>query len=78
MYFRDIIGLHDIKRHLIDTVEQGIVPHARIFHGPEGVGKLPLAIAYARYLNCARRGPDDACGECPSCHKFDKLAYFPW
>lgn len=75
MYFRDIIGQNHIIRHLIDTVEQGIVPHARIFHGPEGVGKLPLAIAYARYLNCNHRGEDDACGECPSCHKFDKLAH---
>ena len=56
MYFRDIIGLHEIKRHLIDTVNQDIVPHARVFHGPGGVGKLPLAIAYARYLNCSHRG----------------------
>lgn len=75
MYFRDIIGQNHVIRHLIDTVEQGIVPHARIFHGPEGVGKLPLAIAYARYLNCTSRGKEDACGECPSCHKFDKLAH---
>lgn len=75
MYFRDVIGLHDVKQHLIDSVQRGVVPHARIFYGPEGVGKLPLAIAYARYLNCSRRGPHDACGECPSCHKFDKLAH---
>ncbi len=75
MYFRDVIGLHDVKQHLTDSVQRGQVPHARIFYGPEGVGKLPLAIAYARYLNCARRGPHDACGECPSCHKFDKLAH---
>jgi len=75
MYFRDIIGLHDVKQHLIDSVQRGFIPHARIFHGPEGVGKLPLAIAYARYLNCAYRGATDACGECPSCHKFDKLAH---
>jgi len=75
MYFRNIIGLHDVKQHLIDSVQRGVVPHARIFYGPEGVGKLPLAIAYARYLNCSRRGADDACGECPSCHKFDKLAH---
>lgn len=75
MYFRDIIGLHDVKRHLIDSVQNGFVPHARIFYGPEGVGKLPLAIAYARYLNCGNRGADDACGQCPSCHKFDKLAH---
>lgn len=75
MYFRDIIGLHDVKKHLIDSVQRGLVPHARIFYGPEGVGKLPLAIAYARYLNCENRQPEDACGECPSCQKFDKLAH---
>jgi DNA polymerase-3 subunit delta' len=75
MYFSDVIGLHDVKKHLIHSVQQGLVPHARIFHGPEGVGKLPLAIAYARYLNCAHRGAEDACGDCPSCHKFDKLAH---
>lgn len=75
MYFRDIIGLQDVKAHLIESVQRGLVPHARIFYGPEGVGKLPLAIAYARYLNCENRQPEDACGKCPSCHKFDKLAH---
>jgi hypothetical protein len=75
MYFRNVIGLLDLKQHLIDSVQRGFIPHARIFYGPEGVGKLPLAIAYARYLNCSRRGAEDACGECPSCHKFDKLAH---
>ncbi len=75
MYFRDIIGLSDVKKHLIDSVRQGLVPHARLFYGPEGVGKLPLAIAYARYLNCEHRGEEDACGKCPSCQKFDKLAH---
>ncbi|MDO5523840.1 MAG: DNA polymerase III subunit delta [Bacteroidia bacterium] len=75
MYFRDIIGLHDVKKHLIDSVQRGFVPHARMFHGPEGVGKLPLAIAYARYLNCGDKGAEDSCGQCPSCHKFDKLMH---
>ena len=75
MYFRDVIGLNDVKQHLIDSVQSGFMPHARIFYGPEGVGKLPLAIAYARYLNCSNRDANDACGECPSCHKFDKLAH---
>lgn len=56
MYFRDVIGLQDVKRHLIESVQSGFMPHARIFYGPEGVGKLPLAIAYARYLNCSNRG----------------------
>ncbi|MDO5524021.1 MAG: DNA polymerase III subunit delta [Bacteroidia bacterium] len=75
MYFRDVIGLIDVKERLIDSVKRGLVPHARIFSGQEGVGKLPLAIAYARYLNCSDRGEDDACGRCPSCQKFDKLIH---
>lgn len=75
MYFSNVIGLNDVKQHLIDSVRSGFVPHARIFYGPEGVGKLPLAIAYARYLNCSNKRVEDACGECPSCHKFDKLAH---
>lgn len=75
MYFRDVIGLNDVKQYLLDTVQSGYIPHARIVYGPEGVGKLPLAIAYARYLNCSNRGIKDACGECPSCHKFNKFAH---
>lgn len=75
MYFRDIIGLHDVKKHLIESVQNGFIPHARLFYGPEGVGKLPMAIAYARYLNCENRTADDACGKCPSCHKFDKFSH---
>jgi len=75
MYFRDVIGLHDVKRHLIDSAHRGFVPHARMFYGPEGVGKLPLAIAYARYLNCENPGENDACGKCRSCIQFDKFEH---
>lgn len=75
MYFKDIIGLRDIKKHLLESAQKGVVPHAYLFYGPEGVGKLPLAIAYARYLNCLNPQADDACGECPSCLKFNKLAH---
>ena len=75
MYFKDIIGQPKIKKHLIESVHKGIVPHARIFYGGEGVGKLPIAIAYARYLNCTNPSKTDACGKCLSCLKFDKLAH---
>ena len=75
MYFRDIIGLSDIKKHLIESVQKGFVPHARILYGAEGIGKLPLAIAYARYINCLNPTPTDACGVCSSCSKYDKLAH---
>lgn len=75
MYFSDIIGLTDIKNHLIESVQKGFVPHARMLYGAEGIGKLPLAIAYARYLNCVNPTETDSCGKCASCSKFDKLAH---
>lgn len=75
MYFRDIIGQEEAKRRLLKEAQEGRTPHARLFCGPEGTGKLPLAIAYARYLCCTNRGEDDACGRCPSCVKFDKLGH---
>jgi len=75
MFFKDIIGQKEIKQHLIQSVKNGYIPHARLFTGPEGVGKIALALAYARYLNCSNRGDDDACGVCPSCVKYDKLSH---
>ncbi|MEG1546063.1 MAG: DNA polymerase III subunit delta', partial [Bacteroides sp.] len=60
---------------LIQEVNEGRIPHAQLFCGPEGVGKLPLAIAYARYLCCTNKNETDACGVCPSCVKFNKLAH---
>lgn len=75
MFFRDVIGQEGIKHRLIQEVNEGRIPHARLFCGPEGVGKMPLAIAYARYLCCSRRTETDACGVCPSCVKFNKLVH---
>lgn len=50
-------------------------PPCPAFCGPEGVGKFPLALAYARYLSCTNRSDTDACGVCPSCVKFNKLVH---
>ena len=75
MFFKDIIGQQAVKERLIQSVRKGFIPHAQLFAGGEGVGALPLAIAYARYLNCTNRQEDDACGICPSCVKFNILAH---
>lgn len=75
MYFSDLIGQQDIKNRLIQTVKENRIPHAQLLRGPEGVGKLGLAIAYARYICCENRGETDACGTCPSCVKYNKLAH---
>ena len=75
MFFKNVIGQQAIKQRLIQSIRKGFIPHAQLFAGGEGVGSLPLAIAYARYLNCTDRQEDDACGVCPSCVKFNKLAH---
>ncbi|MDR1763265.1 MAG: DNA polymerase III subunit [Dysgonamonadaceae bacterium] len=75
MFFKDIIGQKDVKHLLLQSVKDGYIPHARLISGIEGVGKLPLALAYARYLCCTDRHEDDSCGKCPSCRQFNKLAH---
>ena len=60
---------------LRSAVAEGRIPHAQLICGGEGVGSLAMAIAYARYLCCTHRNGTDACGECPSCKKFDKLVH---
>ena len=75
MFFRDVIGQDEAKQRLIREAKEGKIAHARLFCGPEGIGKLPLAIAYARYLSCQNPGVDDACGTCPNCMKYNKLAH---
>ena len=75
MYFKDIIGQDNVINLLRTAVVEGRVPHAQLICGGEGVGKLSVAIAYARYLCCTHRNGEDACGECPSCKKFDKLVH---
>lgn len=75
MYFRDIIGQKEIKEQLIKSVRTGIVPHARLFTEQGGAGAFPLALAYARYLNCTNPTAEDACGHCASCLKYNGLVH---
>ena len=75
MLFSQIIGQQAVKDRLIRTVAEQRIPHAQLFRGPEGVGKLALAVAYAQYICCENRTSADSCGSCPSCVKFAKLAH---
>lgn len=69
MFFKDIIGQQDVARQLINTVKNQRISHAVLLHGKGCVGKIPLALAMARYVHCENPGPDDACGVCPACKK---------
>ena len=75
MLFKDIIGQSAIKKRLIHSVQDNRISHAQLFLGPEGSGNLALAIAYAQYISCENRTPEDSCGTCPSCLKYAKLIH---
>lgn len=75
MFFKEVIGQSAIKNRLIQSVNEERVSHAQLFAGPPGSGKLALALAYAQYIACTNRQPNDSCGECPSCKKFRKLIH---
>jgi DNA polymerase-3 subunit delta' len=75
MQFKDVIGQEEVKRKLILSVQENRVPHAQLFLGPAGNGKLPLALAYVQYILCPHRSAIDSCGVCPSCQKISKLTH---
>lgn len=50
MKFNEVIGQEEPKRRLLQMVHEHRVPHAMMFCGPNGCGKLPLALAFASYL----------------------------
>lgn len=84
MYFKDVVGQRAIWRHLMQGVQEERIPHAQLFAGPPGTGKLAMAIVYARYLVCNGKGKSDMfstgpadgpCGHCPSCVKMNKLVH---
>ncbi|MBR2862353.1 MAG: DNA polymerase III subunit delta' [Bacteroidaceae bacterium] len=67
MQYNEVIGQEEIKARLRQELKDGRVPHARLFRGPEGCGKLPMALAYATALLCQNPNDGEACGQCSSC-----------
>jgi DNA polymerase-3 subunit delta' len=75
MQFSEIPGLQEVKTTLINSVKNNHVAHAQLFAGVEGSAALPLALAYATYVNCLEKEETDSCGKCSSCSKFNKLIH---
>lgn len=50
MTFEDIIGQEHLKSFLQQNIRCGRAPHAQLFVGKDGLGALPLAVAYASLL----------------------------
>lgn len=75
MLFSDIIGQAHIKTHLTTSVDNGRVPHAQLFIGPEGSGTLPMAIAYAQYLLCVNTEGENTNGNATCNLKFNNFSH---
>ncbi len=67
MNFADVVGQENVKQILHRQVADGRLPHALLLYGPQGAGKLPLALALSRYLLCKNPTEGEPCEECPSC-----------
>jgi DNA polymerase III subunit delta' len=75
MQFAQVYGHQKIKEQLIRNVENNRLPHAQLFLGNEGSGKLGLAIALTQYIYCTERTPTDSCGVCSSCRKISSHSH---
>ena len=56
-------------------VKENRLPHALLLCGPQGAGKMALAMAFASYLLCKTHDEDDACGHCSQCAMLSKWAH---
>ena len=75
MQLSEVIGQSAVKTRMLESLQAGRIAHAQLLTGPAGVGKLPLALAYAQLVSCEHRTADDACGECASCRAFAQLQH---
>lgn len=75
MLFSEILGQNHIKNHLIRSANQGRIPHAQLFVGPEGCGTLPMAIAYAQYILCGNGDGENNSGNANCNLKFNNLSH---
>lgn len=73
--FASVIGQQEAASMITQTMQVGRLPHAIMVCGPSGCGKLPFAMALARYVCCTNPSGTDSCGECMSCRMAEKLEH---
>lgn len=75
MQFTTVLGQEHLKNHLTQSADNGRIPHAQLFVGPEGSGTLAMAIAYAQYILCGNKNSENKGGN-ESCNlKFKNLSH---
>ncbi len=69
--FSKLPGHQEQKEYLLRIINHQRIAHSFIFSGPEGVGKINLARAFALGLNCLDFD-GDACGVCANCNHISR------
>lgn len=67
MRYQEIIGQTEVKSLLRRMQKEGRMPHALLFAGPDGCGKLSVALALAQALLCETPVDAEACNACHAC-----------
>ena len=72
----EVIGQEQVWQRLTEMVREDRLPHAMMLCGPQGCGKMAIALAFASYLLCQnRKGRNDACGQCAQCKMTEKWGH---
>lgn len=71
MSFKDILGQERPVGILKSYIEQDRLDGSHLFSGPQGVGKMLVAKALAKAVNCLN-AEADSCDACVSCLKIEK------
>lgn len=69
--FGTLTGNEPVKQSLQRLIQNGRVPNALLFAGPEGVGKKRFAFELARAFVCQSPSGIEGCGECHACRRVD-------
>jgi DNA polymerase-3 subunit delta' len=62
------VGHRAVVEGLWRARANGRLPHALLFHGPDGIGKFAAARWFVQGM-CCEQGPGDPCGECRPCKR---------
>lgn len=70
-----LIGNEKIISAIRNMVDGNRLPHALLFHGPDGIGKLSTAFALMRKIECENGGEIEDCS-CRFCQKISRESWF--
>ena len=67
--FASLLNQEEAKNTLANSLKNGRVAHAYLFHGPRGTGKTTVARIFAKCLNCHSGVTATPCQTCLSCQE---------